>query len=153
MALTSITTLDIAGQMASLTFSNPSQVDKISFTSNQITFDTISQFNLVKADAILYFQFMNVFNNLLLLNFPTLAQSIGLIFPLSSFDISITNVGTKKIIYTQSTTGTNVLVSTYLPIASATAISARAAPVTISMQEWFFTIVCMSQFTQQVNLN
>lgn len=153
MALTSTTTLDIIGQTAALTFSNPEQVDQISFANNQITFSSISQFNLAKVDMLLYFQFMNVFNNLLILNFPTLAQSIGLIFPLSSFDLSTTNIGVKKIIYTQSSAGTNVFVSTYLPIASSAAIAARGSPVTISMQEWFFMIVCMSQFTTQVNLN
>lgn len=153
MALTSVTALDVVGKTASLTYNNPGAVDLISFANNQITFGSISQYSLAKSDALLYFQFMNTFNNLLLINFPTLSQFIGQIFPLCQIDLSITNVGIKKIIYTQTSAGTNVLVSTYLPIAGSASISARGSPVTISMEEWFYTIVCMAQFTQQINLN
>lgn len=153
MPLTSTTTFDIVGQTQTLTFNNPSQVDQVTFSSNSITFAAESSFNLSKSDTLLYFQYLNSFNNLLLLNFPSISSSIGQIWPLSVFEISITNVGVKKIIYTQTSNGTTVLNITYPPIAQASAFVARGSPVTISIQEYFMTILMMNQFTSQVLLN
>lgn len=153
MALTSTTTFDIIGQTQTLTFNNPGQVDQVSFTSNAITFAAESQYTLAKIDVLLYFQYLNSFNNLLLLNFPSISSSIGQIWPLSKFDISTTSQGVKKIEYTQTTAGTTVLDISYLPIATSASFAARGSPVTISLQEYFMTILMMNQFTTQVSLN
>ena len=153
MALTSTTTTDIVGATQVLTYSNPSQIDQISFGSNQITFGTTAGYSLGKSDQLLFNQFLNTFNNLLLINFPTVASSINAIWPLCSFDITFNNIGTKKIAYAQTSIGTSVFSINYLPIAVAGAVAARGSPVTISLQEYFSFIVFMAQYTAQTNLN
>lgn len=153
MALTSTTTFDITGQTQSIIFFNPSQVDQISFGSNQITLATISSYNLVKSDMLLYFKYLNAFNNLLLINFPTLSSSISGIFPLCNFQLNETNTGVEKIVYNQTSTSNTVININYVPIAASAAFTARASPVVITMQEFFMMILMMNQFTNQVSLN
>ena len=153
MALTSTTTFDIAGQTQTITFNNPSQVDQITFSSNQITFSSESSFNLVKSDILLYNKYLQAFNNLLLINFPSISSSIGLAWPLCVFDFTESNIGVQRLIYNQTTSGTTVININYLPIATSAAFSARPSPVTITLQEFFMFVFMMNQFAQQVNLN
>jgi hypothetical protein len=153
MALTSVTTFDIVGQTQTITFNNPSQVDQITFSSSQITFATISSFDLVKSDMLLYFKYLNAFNNLLLINFPSISSSIGQIFPLCNFQLSETSSGVEHIIYNQTSSGNTVINVNYVPIATSAAFTARASPVTITLQEFFFLVVMMNSFNTQVNLN
>lgn len=153
MALTSTTTFDIVGATQTLTFNNPSQIDQISFSNNQITFASVIAYNLSKSDTILWFKYLNTFNNLLLINFPSISSSIGQIWPLSLFSITETNVGVVKIIFEQQNLGIDVLKINYLPIATSAAFSARASPITISLQEYFMTVLMMNQYITQVALN
>jgi len=153
MALTATTTLDIVGQTQTITFNNPSQVDQFVYSGGAIIHKASTTFNLAKSDVVLYFQFLNAFNNLLILNFPKVNASIGAIFPLCQFDISETNVGVKKVIYNQTSQGTTVINIDYLPIASSAAYATIGSDVTISLQEWFFQIIMMYQFNNQVSLN
>lgn len=153
MALTSTTTFDILGNTQILTFFNPSQVDQITYANNQITFAASTGYTLSKTDLLLYFQYLIVFNNLLNFNFPNISQSINSPWPLCQFDISETNVGVKKIIYTQNTNSTNVITINYLPIASSGAFLTRASPVTITLQEYISMIDYMTLYKIQVNLN
>ena len=81
MAITATTTLDIVGQTQTITFNNPSQIDQFVYSGGQITHKASSTFNLAKSDVLLYFQFLNAFNNVLILNFPTVNASIGGILP------------------------------------------------------------------------
>ena len=153
MALTSTTTFDISGTAQTLTYFNPSQVDQITFSSNQITFAAVSQFNLAKSDLLLYCQFLNIFNNLLIANFPSVSNSISSPWPLCQFDFSETNVGVKRLIYTQTSQGTAVQTINYLPIATSAAFTARGSPVTISLQEFFMYVLMSNQYAIQVGLN
>lgn len=153
MALTSTTIFDIIGMTQTLTFNNPSQVDQIVFANNDITFETSSTYNLLKSDLILYFKYLNSFNNLLLINFPSINSSIGGIWPLSSFDITESSAGVTHIIYTQTSQGSTVLEINYVPIAGSASFITRSAPVTISLQEFFMTVLMMNQFINQVGLN
>lgn len=153
MALTSTTSFDIVGQTQTLTFNNPGQIDQVSFANNQITFQAETQYSLAKSDMILWFKYLNAFNNLLLINFPSISSSIGQIFPLCVFSIVENNIGVKKITYDQQISGTEVLNIVYVPLAAAASVATRASPVTISLQEWFMTVLMMNQFTQQVALN
>jgi hypothetical protein len=153
MALTSSTTFDIVGQTQAITFNNPSQVDQITFSSNQITFSASTTFNLAKSDLILYFKYLNAFNNLLLINFPSISSSVGQIFPLCSFQLSETFAGVEHITYDQTTAGNMVLHINYVPVAVSGAFSTRSAPVTITIQEFFLLVLLMNGFTNQVSLN
>jgi len=153
MALTSTTTFDITGATQTLTYFNPAQVDQIIFSSNQITFASISSFNLAKSDLLLYCQFLNIFNNLLFANFPSVSASVNSPWPVCQFDFSETNVGVKKLIYTQISQGTAVQTINYLPIATAAAFTARGAPVVISLQEFFMYVLMNNQYAIQVGLN
>jgi hypothetical protein len=153
MAITQQTTVDIVGQTQTIVINNPSAVDQISYTSNQITFGTSSTYNLAKSDLVLYGQFIYTFNNLLIANFPSVQASFGQIWPLCQFDFSETNVGTKKLIYNQTSNGTQVININYVPIATSAAFATRSSPVTITLQEYFMYVLMINQFVQQVNLN
>ena len=80
-------------------------------------------------------------------------QASGAFFPLCVFDISETNVGVKKIIYNQTTAGTTVININYVPVAVSAAFATIGSDVTISLQEWFFQIIMMYQYNNQVSLN
>ena len=153
MALTSTTTFDLVNQTQILTFNNPSQLDQIIFTNNQITFSAISTFNLSKSDLLLYLQFLNIFSVLLSRNFPFVNASIASAWPLCSFDITESNVGVKKIIYTQNTASTNVYTIDYLPLIASCSFAARASPVVITTQEFLSMVDFLTQYAVQVNLN
>jgi hypothetical protein len=153
MALTSTTVVDLIGGTQTITFSDPDQVDQITFSNNQITFQSSSTYNLSKTDLLLYFQYLLVFNTLLQRNFPSFNASVNQPWPLCSFSISETNVGVKKIIYDQTSTGTTVLHINYVPIAQAASFATRSSPVTISLQEYLSTIDLLQIYAIQINLN
>jgi hypothetical protein len=153
MGLTSTTTFDLVGLTQTLTFFNPSQVDQITFSSNQITFGAISSFNLVKSDVILYCKYLNTFNNLLIQNFPSVSTSVNNAWPLSEFDITESSSGVTHLIYTQTSQGTAVQTINYVPIATSASFAARGSPVTISLQEFFMYVLMSNQYAIQVNLN
>jgi hypothetical protein len=153
MALVQQTTLDIVGETQTIVFNNPGIIDQIQYTSNQIIFATSSTYNLGKSDLLLYGQFINTFNNSLLLNFPIVTTSIGAIWPLSGFHFTETNQGTKSLVYTQTSSGTQVININYVPIAGAGSFATRASPVTVTLQEYFMFVLMLGQYIQQVNLN
>lgn len=154
MALTSTTIFDIVGQTQTITFyESSSQVDQIVFSANQITFETAASYNLVKSDYLLYFKYLNAYFSALFINFPSVSASSNGIFPLCTFSLTETSVGVTHINYLQNTGSTLVLGINYVPVATSAAFTARSAPVTISMQEFFMTINMLSQYTNQVSLN
>lgn len=153
MALTSTTTFDVINVTSTITFNNPSQVDQITFSGNQITFQTCSSYTLVKSDFLLYFKYLNSFNNQLFINFPSISQSINSAFPLSVFDITIYSAGVTHIIYNQTSLGTTVTNINYVPIAGAAAIVARSSPVTITLQEFFMFVYILNQYSTQILVN
>src|ERR1700677_703992 len=137
MALTSTTTFDVIGNTSTITFFNPGQVDQITYSGGAITFQTAGSFTLAKTDFLLYFQYLSAYYNQLFINFPQIAASVNTIWPLSVFDISFTNIGIKKLAYTQSSIGTQVMQINYLPSIVQAGFVARGAPVTVSLQEFF----------------
>ena len=154
MALTATTTTDLVGQSQTLSFyESGTLVDQITFSSNSVTFQTISSYNLVKSDVILYNQFIQSFSRLLVMNFPVVAQSTYAAFPLCSFTLSLTSAGVTHITFTQAWEGTTVQSFNYVPVAQSAGITARASPVTISLQEWFMAVIMFSAYTNQVSLN
>ena len=154
MAITSTTTVDIVGQTQTIQFySGVTILDQFTYSGGQIVHAASTTYSLSKSDLLLYFQFLNAFNNLLIINFPTVNSNIGGFFPLCQFDLSETNVGVKRVIYNQTSAGTTVLNINYVAIAVAGAFATIGSPVTITLQEWFFMIIMMYQFNNQVLLN
>ena len=154
MALISTTTFDVVGQAQTIVFNNPTPVDQIQFASGQITFGIISSFTLNKNNMFLYNKYLQAFNTLLLFNFPSIGSNIGQKFPLSNFHINETSVlGVNQIVYNQTSLGTSTCNITYNSSTALATFLARAAPVTITVQEYFMFVLMMSQFSQQVNLN
>ena len=123
------------------------------YSNNQITFENIAGYTLSKSDFALWFQYLLAYSLLLTKNFPITNISIGLTFPLCEFQTTITNQGTKSLGYLQQTSGTDVLKITYLPIATSAAFEVRASPMTISMQEFFMTMLILPQYANQVALS
>jgi hypothetical protein len=153
MAITSTTTFDVIGNTSTITFYDPSQIDQITYASGQVTFQSASSYTLSKVDYLLYFQYLNAFYNQLFINFPLINASVNTAWPLSVFDITISNVGVKKLAYTQSSNGTQFIQINYLPLTLSAGVVARVSPVTISLQEFFQYVYMLTQYTTQVSLN
>jgi hypothetical protein len=153
MALTSTTEFDFVGQTQTLTYFDPSQIDQITYSSGAITFGAISTYNLSKSDLILYNQYLQVFYQLLIVNFPSITSQLNGIWPLCNFSITETNVGTKKIVLNETSSGNTVVNINYVPIATSAAFTARASPVTVSIQEFQAFCLLMNPYTNQVSLN
>jgi hypothetical protein len=152
MALTSTTTFDLVGQTQTIVFNNPSHIDEIDFGSNQITWDSQSGFNLARSDLILYLQFLNVYANLLVTNFPSVQNSRGVAFPLCLFTLSETFAGVTHINFIQSSQGNAVNTINYLPSITSASFASRSS-VTISLQEFFFSVQMLNQYAIQIGLN
>ena len=152
MTLTASTTFDISDQTQSIIFSNPSMVDQISYSSNQITFSEISSFTLTASDMNLYVIYLQNFYKLLLLNFPSINQSLSLPWPLCEFDITSSNTGIAKLTYTQNSLGTNVYTINYLPAESSAGFAARSAPVVTTLQEFLWTVPMIIQYNNQITI-
>jgi hypothetical protein len=154
MALTSTTLLDVSDGIQTITFYEGSTVvDQITYSNNQITFSSISSYNLSKSDLLLYVQYLQVFLTLLTVNFRSLISLVNAIWPLCLFEISETNVGTTHITYTQSSNGTNVYTINYVPIAQAASFNSRSSPVSITFQEFYAGLNFMNLYSNQVSLN
>lgn len=153
MAVTSTTTFDVIGNTSTITFYNPSQIDQITYSGGQITFQACAAYTLSKIDYALFFQYLNAYYNQLFVNFPLISASVNTAWPLTVFDITFSNAGVKKISYTQSSVGTQVIQVNYLPLYSSIGVTARASPVTVSLQEFFQTVYMLVQYTNQVSLN
>jgi hypothetical protein len=153
MALTSTTVFDLVGQTQSITFNNPSQVDQISFASNQVTFSASTGYDLSKSDLLLYNKYLQAFNVLLLVNFNTLGSQALLPWPLCNFDITESSSGVTHLTFNENTGSTNVIYINYVPTAVAASFATRSAPVTITMQEYFMFVLMMQQYAQQVSQN
>lgn len=151
MALTAQTTLDIPEQTQTIVFyEGASVVDQITYSGGNITFSAILGFNLSKSDLLLYFKYLQIYLAALYTNF---IQSTSGLWPLCLFEISETNIGVLKIIYTQNSQGVNVYTITYVPIAVAASFTSRANPITISLQEFYMTLNMLTQYINQVLLN
>lgn len=153
MALTNQTTFNVTGGTQSAVFSDPGQIDQISFANNQITYSAISSYNLSKSDLLLYLQYLNTFNNLLLVNFPSVSTVLNSIWPLCSFDITESSAGVTHLYYTQTSQGVQAQEINYVPVAGSASIAARANPVVISLQEFAMSILMYNQYAIQVGLN
>lgn len=154
MALTSTTSLDVVSQISTISFyQGVSIVDQITFSSNTVTYQSISSYNLSKSDMDLYIKFLNVYLLLIYTNFPAAGQSINLAWPLCKFDITLSSSGVEHITYTQASQGNTFLTINYVPIASAASFSARVSPVTISIQEFISGVNFNNLFFNQVSLN
>lgn len=150
MALTALTTLNIPGLTQTIVFNNPSAVDEIDFGSNQIVMKAISSFNLSKSDFLLYFQYLDIYNNALLFNFPSINASINIAIPVSEYDFK---VGSTRITYMQTKAASTALDLTYLFSNSTMTFGARASDVTITLQEWFTMVYMLRVVSKQVSLN
>ena len=153
MALTAATVFDLVGGTQTITLSDPAQVDQITFSDNSITFASESSYNLVKSDLLLYITYLNTFNTLLLRNFPIVNTYYNKAWPLSLFEISITDVGVTHITYNQTSMGTTVLNIDYVPQATAAGFTARVSPITVTLQEYLMTINMLNQYYFQISAN
>jgi len=151
MALTSTTTLDIINGIQTIIFNNPSQIDQIQFSSSSVTFSATSGYNLVKSDMILFGQYMTVFYNLLVINFPGQINNL-ISLPVSNFDISQTFQGVTHINFTETSQGNSVIGINYVPVGQSGSISSRSS-ITITLQEFFQFYIFLTQYINQVRLN
>lgn len=149
MPLTAITTLDIPGTNQIITFNNPSEVDKITFASNVLTFASHASFDLSKSDFLLYFSYLNIYNTALLLNFPPINSSLGISLPLCEFNFK---VGPTRITYLQKTNATEVISLTYFIGTQIMNFAARPSNVPITIQEFFMTIYMLDRYSKEIGL-
>lgn len=153
MALTSSLLIDIPDGTQSITYTLSNvQLDLISYSSNTITLSATVAFNLSKSDLLIYINSLKLFLNLLIVNFPSIQNSLGISLPLSSFDISLTNPGVEHIIYTQTSLGNAIYTINYVP-SSVTSSFARRNSTTITMQEFLLGVNILISYANQVSLN
>jgi hypothetical protein len=153
MALTSTIVLDLVGATQTLNYlEGATLVDQITYSSNTITFSTITAFNLVKSDIILYNAFFQTYFTALQLNFPIVNKSNNGIWPNCNFQNSITFAGVTHINYVQTSNSSNVVTINYVPTAGAGGFSARSS-ITISLQELFMMQIMLAQYSNQVSLH
>ena len=153
MALTSTTTFDIANQTQTINFYSSSVlVDSISYSAGVLNYANVAQFNLSKSDIILYFQYLNIFNNTLLVNFPSLNASLIQALPLCQFDFLENSIGTKKLIYTQNSQGNSIYTITYVVVGSSASFAARSA-LSTTIQEFLASLNFFGVFVNQITLN
>lgn len=154
MALTSTTIFDISAQSQTLNFTNPNQIDQISYSGNQIIFSSSKTYTLLKSDVILWFKYLNAFNSLLLSNFPSIYANAGQAIPVCSFSMSSSQSNSeKKLVFDQQWSGIEVLNINYSSLSASAIYSTRANPIKISLQEFSMTVLMMSQFITQISLN
>lgn len=155
MALTQTTSLDIVGQTSTISFyDSATLVDQFTYANNQVTFQAISSYNLTKSDMLLYVQYKQIWNQILLSNFNlAISQVVNKAFPLCNFQLSNTFQGVTHITYNETSQGNTVTNFNYVPISGSVGVTARASPVTVSMQEFEFNILMISQYYWQVYYN
>jgi hypothetical protein len=152
MALTAVTTVDIVGGTQQITFSQgATQIDQITYSSSGITFGKISAFSLSQSDAILYFNYLNLFSIALSRNFVNTNFAVNLAWPESKFDVASTSAFTPVLTYTQTSLGNSVYATTYLGSTATASFSARSS-VTTTLQEFLMTILMMNQYTNQISV-
>lgn len=153
MTLTSNTTFDSIGNTSSLLFyQSASLVDQITYGSNEITYATISSYNLSQSDMVLYFQYINSWLSFLYQNFTVITQSQKLAWPFCLFEINFYSSGVSHLVYTQTSQGNNFLTINYVPIAGSGSISARTS-TTITIQEFIMGLNMKTNYFNQVSLN
>jgi len=150
MALQSSTLVDVVDGTQTLTYTlSGSTVDQITYSSNSVTFSTISSFNLDQNDTVLYAQYLNQFLNLLVNNFPVVQSSRALTLPVSTFEIELDTVGVEHLYYIQTSLGSGVYNTNYVPTASAASFAARTQ-ITITLQEFFLCCNLQAIYAAQV---
>jgi len=148
------TTLNIPGNTQIIVFNNPGVIDEIDFVSNAITLKAHIQYTLSKVDFLLYFNYLDIYNTALFLNFPSINASINIALPQCEFDMVNTAMGPPKLTYTQKTGGVTVAESFSYDLGThIMTVAARSSDVTITLQEFFQTVYILRQFTKQVSLN
>jgi len=153
MALTSTTLADLSDQTQTLTFyEGATKIDQIVYNNNLITYSAISAYDLSSRDAILYFKYLNAFNILLYQNFPVLNLSANYKLPLSSFTLNLADLPGLNIIFKQSSHGVSIYNTHYTP-ANFTASYESRPSVTVTVQEFFISVILMAQYTNQITLN
>ena len=152
-SLTSTTASDLVAQTQTITFfQGVTQVDQLVFSSNQMTWQTTAGYTLSKADTILFNQFLSTYKTLLLIQFPTLYNSINTAFPFCTFRLNEINSSGLNVGYIQTSQTILILQLNYTPGSGTTSMAARTA-FAISVQEFLYSVEVLNQFNQQVNLN
>src|ERR1700687_2630821 len=152
MALTAAITFDLIGGTQVLTLSNPSQVEQISFGSNQITFASAVSFTLNKSDFGLYFSYIKVYYTLLFVNFPTLGPLLTAAWPMPGTAFNLTQIAhpNQAIEFTQSSAGSTMWDIVYTLNTTNAVFARRTSPVTITPQEFFAGFDSLTQYAKQV---
>lgn len=153
MSLQANVLLDIPDLTQTLTYTVSNvMVDQITFSNNQITFASISSFNLAKSDLAIYSSTLNTFLNALIFNFPTVQNSRGLSLPVSTFEMQLATVGIEHIYYIQSSQGNSIYNTNYVPLAQSASFSARSS-IVVTLQEFFLSVQMQQIYAQQVSFN
>jgi hypothetical protein len=153
MSLQATVLLDIGDATQTLTYTlSSSQIDQIVFANNQITFQSTPGFNLSKSDFAIYVSSLTAFVNVIIFNFPSVQNSRGLSLPISTFELSLSGTPVEHIDYLQTSQGSIIYNTNYVPLAQAASFSVRAT-TTITMQEFFVCNQMTTLYGQQVSFN
>jgi hypothetical protein len=154
MALTANTILNLPSGTQQIIFSNPSEVDNITYSSSGITYALESSFILSQADMALYMTYLTVFYNALLLNFPSINASFNKEVSVFLIEIQALN-GPNLLVFTQTSTAspiTHVYTITFDRGAKTATFAARSSAITITPQEYLIAFQLLKLFFNQIAL-
>lgn len=154
MALTASQTLNIPGTTQQIIFSNPSEIENITYSTSGITYASEISSVLSRSDFALFFQYKIQFFNSLFVDFPNIVASYQLEVPVCKVQIYSSN-GPNLIQFLQTSTASpisSVYNITYDRGTHTATFSSRINPITITLQEYFLAFQVLSQFAKQVSL-
>jgi hypothetical protein len=146
MTTSAVITIDLVNNTATNVYTFLGNIlNSISFANNQITYNPRSAASLIPNDLGKMIAQLQIFQNALLLNFPTLNniqnQSIG------TTHCSIKRTDSTTCIYNSTGTSTdNVENFTYDYAILQCAVTARTIPVTVSYSSWLLNLASMQRY-------
>ncbi len=136
MAITGITNLNIPANSQNIQFFNPGLLDEYIFINNAIVIKAHAQFTLSQTDYLIHFQYLLLYFQGILSNFPSLNQLINTIIPASEYDLQFKTIGSPTLSYIQKTGNITAENLSYDVNSKIMTFSNKPSDVTISIQEF-----------------
>ena len=154
MALTGSISQDVPGTLQSITFSNPTFLDSITYSSAGITYPVAASFTLSQSDFALFYAYKSQFYASLLQNFSSIIQSQLVPLPVALMEIK--NISGPDVLqYYQTSTSSPVYLVyniSYDYDDNIATFAARSSAITITLQEYLVAFQILKLFSQQVAL-
>ena len=154
MSYTGIITQDSQNNYQQIAFNKPTTIDSITYNGSTVTYPLNSLYTLSKAELALFYIYKVQFYNALLNNFPLVSANSSLHLPTSLIEIRAHSAA-HTIEYNQTSgNGVNNIVYniTYNTNTKIASFAARAASISITLQEYLSAYLSIVLFLKQATL-